>query len=76
MGSGSEGDLLRVVAEAVHHLMAGESVAIAPYDRLLTTQQAADLLNVSRSHLVRLLHEGRIRSRWWGRIVEFAWATS
>jgi excisionase family DNA binding protein len=52
--------LYRVLAEAVHQLAAGNGVAILPYRQELTTQQAADLLNVSRPHVVGLLESGAI----------------
>jgi len=44
--------------QAVHALASGQRVVLAPAERLLSTQQAADVLNISRQHMVRLLERG------------------
>jgi len=52
--------LFRVLLQAAMVLARGEEVLVSPVDRLLTSQQSADLLNVSRTFLVRLLDQGKI----------------
>jgi len=47
-------EVLRQVVKAMEH---GSSVSIEPIDKQLTTQQAAELLGVSRNTVVRLLDE-------------------
>jgi excisionase family DNA binding protein len=44
----------------MNEMAQGNSVAIIPEQAELTTQEAADQINVSRPHLIRLLEDGKI----------------
>ncbi len=51
---------VRLIVNVLTELAKGNAVAVAPVQAELTSQQAADILNVSLPYLVKLLNEGEI----------------
>ena len=49
-----------LLIDLLRHLGSGDAVTIVPVSQMLTTQQAADILNVSRPFLIALLEKDEI----------------
>jgi excisionase family DNA binding protein len=50
--------VFRLLKDIVRNMQLGRAVVLIPENQQLTTQRAADLLGVSRPHLVKLLEAG------------------
>jgi excisionase family DNA binding protein len=59
--------LSALMMELLRHIGSGDAVTLVPVSKMLTTQQAADILNVSRPHLVSLIDKGAIEHTMVGR---------
>jgi excisionase family DNA binding protein len=53
-------EIYAVLREVFQHLKDGQAISLIPDDTLLTTQQAAEILNISRPYLYRLLDADEI----------------
>lgn len=58
---------MTLLMDILGELASGNAVQIVPVQAGLTTQEAANILNVSRPHMVKLLEEGQLPFRKTGR---------
>ncbi|MEO9649713.1 MAG: excisionase family DNA-binding protein [Roseobacter sp.] len=66
--SGENGDPVKIppavdelIIALLGHVSDGNMVTLVPVGTMLTTQEVADMLNVSRPHLTKLLKKGQMR---------------
>ena len=52
--------VFQVLRQIIYHMMRGRAISVVPVNKELTTQEAADILNVSRPYFVKLLEEGKL----------------
>ena len=55
--------LVRLLSQALSQMAAGNPVTLVPLQAELSTQQAAEMLGVSRPYVVKMLEEGKIPYR-------------
>lgn len=60
-------EVAQVLALVIDAMARGQAVTVLPHNQTLTTQEAADLLGVSRPTVVRILDQGLIPYRQPGR---------
>jgi len=54
---------VRLLVRILEEMARGNTVALTPVHAEITTQQAAEMLNISRPSLIQLLNEGKIGYR-------------
>jgi excisionase family DNA binding protein len=59
--------LSNLLLDLLRHVGKGDAVTLVPVSQMLTTQQAADILNVSRPFLISLLEKGVLEHSTVGR---------
>lgn len=59
--------LSNLLMDLLRHVGRGDAVTLVPVSQMLTTQQAADILNVSRPFLIGLFEKGVIKHTLVGR---------
>ena len=52
--------VFQVLKQVVYHMGHGRTIFVVPEEQTLTTQEAADILDVSRPYIVKLLDQGKI----------------
>lgn len=57
------GHVLQILLEVLSEMSKGNAISLVPHHHELSTQEAANLLNVSRPFLVGLLEQGEIPFR-------------
>ncbi|TWP45215.1 helix-turn-helix domain-containing protein [Lentzea tibetensis] len=60
-------EVYQVLRDVVKAMSDGLAITVAPHNTLLTTQEAADMLGISRPTVVRLLEQGDIPFEMRGR---------
>ncbi len=53
-------NVFEILTDVVDAMQQGKGISVVPRDTIMTTQQAADFLGISRPTLVRLLEDGQI----------------